>query len=288
MTESSQESGKTNNQAKILNKIEDPSNGEPDTEDVIKYLALYADKNPARQQDAVDLVAQRTSYNKSTARDILEEQKSKKSLKGFTIKQITKIVPINGDDETTYQFHIDYEGETHKFKIESSELVNPTTFKQRILELTDQLITFDSWHEKLNDWMETTEVEVREEEPLKDVHAVVEHIFDEFEMLQFTSELSKFKSFPDSMAHIDDETDEVHVSGRWIDNRVDSLNKDVSKRKVRQLLDDFMPEGSAKKVRKDDDQFRAWRFNKTKLEKLDVINQQEYSKEQEESNEEVN
>lgn len=282
MTASDQDNGKSNKQAEVLNKIEDPSTGDPTTQDVVDYLALYADKNPARQQDAVDLVSQRTDYNKGTAREILKEQKSQKSLKGFEVKEITKIVPINGDDETTYQFHIQYEDETHEFKIESSELVNPRMFKQKILELTDQLITFDSWNEKLNEWMESTDVEVREEEPLKDVHAVVEHIFEEFEMLQFTRELGKFKNFPDSMAHVDDEQDEVHVSGRWIDNRVESLNKDVSKRKVRQLLDPFMPDGSAKKVRKDDDQFRAWRFKKTKLEKLEVITPQEYRQEEDE------
>lgn len=284
MTSSEQDNDKSNKQAEILNKIESSNTEDPSTEDVVKYLSLYADRNPAEQQDAVDLVAQRTQYNKSTARDILKEQKSKNSLDGFDVKNITKIVPINNDDETTYQFHIKYNEETHKFKIESSELVNSRMFKQKILELTDQLITFDSWNEKLNEWLETTDVDVREEEPLKDVHAVVEHIFDEFEMLQFTRQLSEFKNFPDSMAHVEDSQDEVHVSGRWIDNRVESLNKDVSKRKVRQLLDRFMPDGSAKKVRKDDDQFRAWRFKKTKLEKLGVINPQDYNREDEEHN----
>jgi len=282
MTASDQDNGKSNEEAEILNKVENPNSGEISTQDVVDYLSLYADKNAARQQEAVDLLNQRTDYNKGTLRELLKEQKSQKSLRDFEVKEITKIVPINGDDETTFQFHIDYDGETHEFKVESSELVNPTTFKQRILELTDQLITFDSWHEKLNEWMESTDVQVREEEPLKDVHAVVEHIFEEFEMLQFTKELGKFKNFPDSMAHVADEEDEVHVSGRWIDNRVESLNKDVSKRKVRQLLDPFMPDGSAKKVRKDDDQFRAWRFKKTKLEKLDVITSREYEENDEE------
>lgn len=264
------DSDKTNKQAEVLSKVENPSK-ELDAEDVIKYLSFYVDKNPAEQQEAIDLISQRTDYNKKTAREILENQKSEKGLDNFEIEKIVKIEPINEEDDSVYEFHIEYNEEYHSFRIESSELVTSQEFKKKILELTDNLLTFDSWKDRLNKWMDSSNLEVREEEPLKDAHAVVEHIFDQFEMLQPTEEMAEFKKYPEAMAFIDDVEKEILVSGRWIDNKVETMNKDVSNRKVRSLLDEFMPDGDAKKVRVDDDLFRAWRFNKEKLSKIGVL-----------------
>lgn len=264
------ESEKTNEQAEILNKVEDPSK-DLSAKDVINYLSVYVDKNPAEQQEAVDYISQRTDYNKKTARKILEKEKSKTGLDNFDIEKIVKIEPINNEDDSVYEFHISYQEEKHSFKIESSELVSPQEFKKKILELTDNLLTFDSWKDRLNEWMTSSNLQVREEEPLKDAHAVVEHIFDQFEMLQPTEEMDEFKEFPESMALIDQVEKEILVSGRWIDSKVEAMNKDVSNRKVRSLLDEFMPDGDAKKVRVDDDLFRAWRFNKEKLSKIGVL-----------------
>lgn len=260
-----------NKQLEIIQKIEGANTGDVTAEDVINYLALHADSNPAKQQEAIDLVSERTQYNKGTARNILEDEKSKKALDKFEIEKVTKIIPINEEDETVYNFHISYEDEEHQFKVESSELVTPTTFKQKILELTDQLLTIDSWNDTLNDWLDSSNVEVKEEEPLKDAHAVVEHIFNEFDVLQKTEDMGEFKQFPENFAYFEEEKDEILVSGRWIDSKVDSLNKDVSSRKIRELLDEFMPDGTAKKVRVDDDLFRAWRFKKGKLSHIGVV-----------------
>jgi hypothetical protein len=264
------EDEEANKQAEIMNKVEG-RDADPSTDEVIEYLALFADKNPAKQQEKVDLVSQRTQFNKSTLRDILEEQKTKKSLKGFQIRKIVKITPINKEDDTVFEFHIEHVGNEYSFKIVSSELVGPNEFKKKILELTDQLVTFDSWNDQLNKWMEQCPLEVREEEPLKDANAVVEHIFNEFEMLQIAEEMKEFKQFPESMALMKEDDKEIWVSGTWIDSKVSSLNKDVSLRKVRTLLEDFMPNGKSKKVRKDDDQFRAWRFDQEKLVKIGVL-----------------
>jgi len=264
------EDEEANKQAEIMNKVEG-RDADPSTDEVIDYLALFADKNPAKQQEKVDLVSQRTQFNKSTLRDILEEQKTKKSLKGFQIRKIVKITPINKEDDTVFEFHIEHVGNEYSFKIVSSELVGPNEFKKKILELTDQLVTFDSWNDQLNKWMEQCPLEVREEEPLKDANAVVEHIFNEFEMLQIAEEMKEFKQFPESMALMKEDDKEIWVSGTWIDSKVSSLNKDVSLRKVRTLLEDFMPNGKSKKVRKDDDQFRAWRFDQEKLVKIGVL-----------------
>jgi hypothetical protein len=264
------EDEEANKQAEIMNKVEG-RDADPSTDEVIEYLALFADKNPAKQQEKVDLVSQRTQFNKSTLRDILEEQKTKKSLKGFQIRKIVKITPINKEDDTVFEFHIEHHGEEYSFRIVSSELVGPNEFKKKILELTDQLVTFDSWNDQLNKWMEQCPLEVREEEPLKDANAVVEHIFNEFEMLQIAEEMKEFKQFPESMALMKEDDKEIWVSGTWIDSKVSSLNKDVSLRKVRTLLEDFMPNGKSKKVRKDDDQFRAWRFDQEKLVKIGVL-----------------
>lgn len=264
------EDEEANKQAEIMNKVEG-RDADPSTDEVIEYLALFADKNPAKQQEKVDLVSQRTQFNKSTLRDILEEQKTKKSLKGFQIRKIVKITPINKEDDTVFEFHIKHVGNEYSFKIVSSELVGPNEFKKKILELTDQLVTFDSWNDQLNKWMEQCPLKVREEEPLKDANAVVEHIFNEFEMLQIAEEMKEFKQFPESMALVSEDDEEIWVSGTWIDSKVSSLNKDVSLRKVRTLLEDFMPSGESKKVRKDDDQFRAWRFDRERLVKIGVL-----------------
>jgi len=264
------EDEEANKQAEIMNKVEG-RDADPSTDEVIEYLALFADKNPAKQQEKIDLVNQRTQFNKSTLRDILEEQKTKKSLKGFQIRKIVKITPINKEDDTVFEFHIEHQGEEYSFRIVSSELVGPQEFKKKILELTDQLVTFESWNDQLNQWMEQCPLEVREEEPLKDANAVVEHIFNEFEMLQIAEEMKEFKQFPESMALVKEDDKEIWVSGTWIDSKVSSLNKDVSLRKVRTLLEDFMPNGKSKKVRKDDDQFRAWRFDQEKLVKIGVL-----------------
>lgn len=264
------ESKKTTQQTEILNKVEDPSN-DLNAEDVIKYLSVYTEKNAAEQQEAVDYISERTQYTKKTARQLLEEQKTKKGLNNFQIEKIVKINPINKEDDSVYEFHISYENENHSFKIDSSELVTPQEFKKKILELTDNLLTFDSWKDKLNEWMKSSNLEVKEEEPLKDAHAVVEHIFDQFEMLQPSKEMKEFKQFPESMALLHEERSEILVSGKWIDSKVESMNKDVSNRKVRSLLDEYMPDGNAKKVRVDDDMFRAWRFKKDKLSKIGVL-----------------
>jgi len=264
------EDEEANKQAEIMNKVEG-RDADPSTDEVIDYLAIFADKHPAKQQEKVDLVSQRTQFNKSTLRDILEEQKTKKSLKGFQIRKIVKITPINKEDDTVFEFHIEHVGNEYSFKIVSSELVGPNEFKKKILELTDQLVTFDSWNDQLNKWMDQCPLEVREEEPLKDANAVVEHIFNEFEMLQIAEEMKEFKQFPESMALMKEDDKEIWVSGTWIDSKVSSLNKDVSLRKVRTLLEDFMPNGKSKKVRKDDDQFRAWRFDQEKLVKIGVL-----------------
>ncbi len=238
-----------------------------DKEAINNLLKTVAKEDSLTQEEALQDIASLTDFGKRPAKKRLKEIKGK--MPGpmdtdLSIEKIIEIVPHTNEEDKRYRFKIEMEGSEHEIELRSTELMGPGVFIKKIFELTREKVEFENWTETLNDWMEKHTIEVKEEEPVSVEHDIAEAILSTMQGMRTTKDWEEFKEMSKDRVFLSDNGN-VLVSNRVIMGRANRIDKYASARKIRSLLDPVMCNGSSKKIRRDEGFFRAWRFDRERL-----------------------
>lgn len=243
-----------------------------DKEAIDDLLVTVAKEDSLTQEEALQDIASLTNFGKRAAKRRLKEIKGK--MPGpmeseLTIERIVEIIPYSNEDDNRYRFEIELGGEKYEIELTSSELMGPGTFVKKIFELTREKIDFPNWDETLNHWMEEYRIETEKEEPISIEHDIAEAILSTIQGMMATKNWQEFKEMPKDRVFLSGNGG-VLVSNRVVMGRANRIDRYASARKIRSLLDPVMCAGTSKKIRIDDGFFRAWRFDKEKLDEQGI------------------
>lgn len=224
------------------------------------------------QAEVIEVIHDATGYNKDTIRDWKGELQNARAFDLLGIEGITKVTRYAPEDPILYEFTVDTPNTDGlaSFRLSSDDLLSPTKFEQKVLELTDTLVEFDDWNEVLNQWLREHDIATEKEEPLDIEHSVTEAVVDRIRAMEPVVDIDDFKQNPDTvMVRLG--RNEAQISATVIDSATREVQGETNRQKIRAILDDLMVGGEARKVRVGDDHFRAWRFDLERLEDADVL-----------------
>lgn len=235
-----------------------------------ELLRVVADKGDAAQrQEAVEIVAQHTDYNKSTAKDWIDEVESAVTQGYIDVHEVVQIVPHDSNEPHEWEFHVTARGEDVAFRVDTTELMGPTAIQQKVFEATRVKVKFEDWDEILNEWLEQADVVERDAEPIELEHQVARDVIKNIGRATVTDDYDAFKRGEASVL-LDDDEDEVLAHSKLINTAMSASNQDVKRRRLRSILDPCMA-GNAKSVRSDDGFVSAWRFDVEALDETDAV-----------------
>lgn len=237
--------------------------------DLLEWVAEHGDVPD--KTAAIDTIADKTDYNKSTAKEWYDEINTQQSLQNLTVHEIEKIKPYDPDDDVTYEFTVTAMGEDAVFRVDSSDLMSQTMMQTKILEVCDFKASFDDWDEVLNNWLQRANMNERKEEPLEAAHSVAGRVVESIGISEATRDKQTFKENKDAV-YLHNDDSEVWARSEMIDEALATTNAEVTKQKLRPILDDIMV-GRVEKVSEGGAGYTyAWRFDAGLLEEIGGLN----------------
>lgn len=237
---------------------------EPTEEDVMDLMDAASEATSRSDVDAaVALAASKTEFEEGE----LEGRVSRKRRSGFEVEKITKVIPYADDGDVEWQFHVQFGGEMETLIFDTDEIhSSDTRFRQRILEVTDQVVgEYEDWEGTLSNWLTSVPIEEKRPIPTDNEHAIVEAIVESISAKDATTDREDFRTYPESYVFCEGrESETVGVSGTLIDTCRDRIQGEVSMRKVRSILDDMLT-GNSQQIRTESGRFRVWQFDRESL-----------------------
>jgi hypothetical protein len=235
-----------------------------------EYLEAVSEHGKAiDREEAVELITQHTDYNKSTVKEWADEIGDAVTRKYITVHGVAKVERWDPDEDMVYEIDVEARGQRATLRIESGGLMSSHEFEKQLLELTDVPVEIDEWRETLRDWLDAAPIEERMELPIDIEHSVAEQVIDRISGLEPTYDYEEFRFGHGQNLHVDDDEREALVPAKVVDTSTAS-DQNISRRKLRSILNDLLV-GHTQSVRRDDDFFRAWRFDLDRLVAGDII-----------------
>lgn len=240
-----------------------------DTRGACKELLSWVAQHGAAPdvQETIELIVQKTDYNKSTVKDWYREVQSQVSLRYMDVEKIVKIKQHDPDEDDLFEFHVTANGEPASFRISSMDLMSQRAFQTKMLELCHTKTTFEDWDEQLNEWLQQAEIQEEMAEPLEIEHQVARSVVESIGQSEATYDEETFKQDKTKVLLKDDE---IWVRPELLDSVASSRSGEVSRRRLRAILDEVLA-GNNQKVRSGEGYVNAWRFNAEKLDQTRVV-----------------
>lgn len=238
--------------------------------DLLEWVAENGDV--PKREEAIEAIANSTDFNKSAAQDWYKEINSEKSMAMLDVQDIIEIEPWDPDEDNIYQFHVIANGDEHTFKVSSGELTSQNAMQKKILEVCHVKVTFDDWDQTLNEWLDKATMDKKKEEPLTPAHSIANKVVRDIGSAEATFDYETLKQSPQKVylhnweqEEQPDEPPQIWVRSEMIDQTLEASNAEVTKQKLRPILDGVMA-GPVQSLRSDGTGFTsAWRFDAEKL-----------------------
>lgn len=238
-------------------------------EHLLEVAAEQGDR--AQQDDAVEMIATLTKWNKSVAEDWLSETKDQTTADMLEVPQVKKQIPP-GDDDVLWEFHVVAAGKPAVFRLPSSDLSTQQAFATKVLEVTNVPVDFDNWKEQLHEWLTDADIMEEDQPPITPEHSIVRKLLSNIGSLEATRKYDKFRQ-NERLAFLNEKDEEVWVRSEMVESTLSSTSTEVSRQRLRSILGDLLSNGS-KETKIEDKYVYIWRFDAEELFDTDAVDRE--------------